>query len=97
MTNSNLPFIDAINGNGLSNIVFQQDNTQPHKAKKTLKLLENWAKEHGFSRIEWPPYSPDMNPIEELWAHLKTELYRRYPGTRMLQGSPDTIRKILIE
>ena len=38
-----------------------------------------------------------MNPIEELWAHLKTELHRRYPDTSMLQGSPDTIRQKLIE
>ena len=47
--------------------------------------------------MEWPPYSPDMNPTKELWAHLKTELHLRYPDTRMLQGSPDIIRKILIE
>jgi hypothetical protein len=47
--------------------------------------------------MEWPAYSPDMNLIEELWAHLKTELHQRYPDTSMLQGSPDTIRQKLIE
>ena len=51
LTNSLLPFIDTLNPNDPSNIAFQQDNARPHKAKKTIKLLDNWAKEHGF--LEW--------------------------------------------
>ena len=43
----------------------------------------------------WPAYSPDMNPIEELQAYLKTELYRRYPDTRSLKGSNDEIKRKL--
>lgn len=36
-----------------------------------------------------------MNPIENLWAHLKLELYRRYPDTKYLSGSPAIIRQTL--
>ena len=33
--------------------------------------------EYGFTVMDnWPPYSPDINLIENLWAHLKLELYR---------------------
>jgi transposase len=89
------PFLDALRADGFTNIVFQQDNARPHAAKKTQKLLQQLAEEHGFSVMNFPPNSPDMNPIEQLWAHLKLELHRRYPDTALLRGSPDTIRKNL--
>ena len=38
-----------------------------------------------------------MNLIEELWAHLKAELDRRYPDTKSLQGIPDAIKQKLQE
>ena len=47
--------------------------------------------------MEWPAYSPDINPIEELWVHLKAELHRRYPNTKSLQGTPDAIKQKLQE
>ena len=30
--------------------------------------------------MEWPLYSPDLNPIEPVWSLLKRELFRRYPN-----------------
>jgi transposase len=29
--------------------------------------------------IDWPSYSSDLNPIENLWALLKAENYILYP------------------
>ena len=31
--------------------------------------------------LEFPPYSPDLNPIENLWSDLNRRIERRNPKT----------------
>ena len=44
------------------------DNAPPHTSKKTLSFIDSQPRLHVFN---FPSYSPDWNPDEKVWNHLK--------------------------
>lgn len=54
-----------------SNFILQQDNAPPH----TAKIVREYLASKKIELLDWPPYSPDLNPAENLWAIISHELY----------------------
>ena len=52
--------------------------------KHTSKVVAKWLKDNKVKVLEWPPQSPDFNPIENLCAELK-KCVRAWRPTNLTQ------------
>lgn len=61
---------------------FQQDGDGAHTSKLTLKQLDDLGSEYNAHVMrDWPPMSPDLSPIENLWALLDMKVKACHPDT----------------
>jgi transposase len=61
-------------------LVVVMDQAPPHTSKKTIAFIESQKRLHVF---HLPKYSPDWNPDEKVWNHLKhQELTRHQAKTK---------------
>lgn len=60
--------------NLVTGTILVMDNAAFHKSMQTKQLIE----QAGCELLFLPPYSPDLNPIEKLWANIKR--HWRYKG-----------------
>lgn len=45
--------------------------------------------------MEWPPFPPDLNPIENLWTLLKQQIYKLRPDLLHILNN-DATKEVLI-
>ncbi|UYV80607.1 hypothetical protein LAZ67_19000941 [Cordylochernes scorpioides] len=54
---------------GVPNAFYQQDNARPHIARISQQALQ------VVQMLPWPPYSPDLSPIEHVWDIIGRRLH----------------------
>ena len=67
--------VPILQNSGFDTATFMQDNAPCHKAKVVMSYLS----EQDFDIMDWPPPSPDLNPIENLWKTLGVKVMERNP------------------
>ncbi|UYV79532.1 hypothetical protein LAZ67_17003040 [Cordylochernes scorpioides] len=71
---------------GVPNALYQQDNARPHTAHISQQALQD------VQMLPWPPYSPDLSPIEHVWDIIGRRLHA-LPQPR----SEDELWQMLVE
>ncbi|MBW0580961.1 hypothetical protein O181_120676 [Austropuccinia psidii MF-1] len=66
-----LPFMDELVKVGVSEyckeLTLMEDGAPIH----TAIASQQWQEENQIHKLVWPAYSPDLNPIENLWFKMK--------------------------
>ncbi|GBO01584.1 Transposable element Tc3 transposase [Araneus ventricosus] len=68
LENHLMPFAENIGGR---NWEYQHDNAPTHTSSAT----KNYLNSKNVTVLEWPPMSPDINQIENVWGIMSRKVY----------------------
>ncbi|GBM45385.1 Transposable element Tc3 transposase [Araneus ventricosus] len=68
LENNLFPFAENI---GVGNWEYQHDNAPIHTSNAT----KNYLNSTSVTVLQWPPISPELNPIENVWCIMSRKVY----------------------
>jgi hypothetical protein len=71
---------------------FIEDGSKVHKGKARLPRLN-----HGVRGFNWPPSSPDLNPIEKVWRWMKDEINKLDTVPLTIENLKEVIQELWSE
>ena len=99
-------FLTALRRHVRRRVILLWDRLPAHRSRQVQEAL---ARHRGWLMVEWlSAYAPDLNPVEQLWAHLDATALPNTPaddlrvprhlvrnGIRRLRRRPDVSRGFL--
>ncbi|GFU53163.1 transposable element Tcb1 transposase [Trichonephila clavipes] len=61
--------------------LFIDDNARPHRAN----IVDECLQSEDITRMDWPAYSPDLNPTEHVWDMLSRRIAAHQPPPTCLR------------
>ncbi|GFV85024.1 transposable element Tcb1 transposase [Trichonephila clavipes] len=68
--------------------LFMDDNARPHREN----ILDECLQSEDITRMDWPAFSPNLNPIDHVWDMLGRRIAAREPPPTCL---PELRRALL--
>ena len=76
-------------------MVFMQDNAPLHTSHVVQKWLGDSSRENQIELLDWPAYSPDLNPIENIWKFLKDAINDKFPDLKDLPRNQEALDRLI--
>lgn len=74
---------------------FMHDNAKTFRSAVVQDWLNPWATENDVELMDWPAYSPDLNPIENIWKLVKERLHKADPELASMPSNAVSLDRLI--
>jgi hypothetical protein len=84
-----IPYYESLTKEQQVAFLYVEDGTKIHKGQARLIKLNR-----GIQGFDWPPSSPDLNPIEKVWCWMKHQIGQRPDFPTTLEDLKQVLREL---